>query len=184
MNDEHRDPEFEPIARLIREEEEAALAVFRRRDFGRRVMARLEESKQGKRGRFRLWKILVPTTAALFLIAAGAVLLLHRARISDSGGATRSFISVLQDLPGLAELASRRDSAPGREEDIQNIPQSIRDGLAMAGRQKANEEENVPPPKRALDVPRLSLEKKMAVLFKDRAIERVLVSVREKSKEV
>ncbi len=184
MDDKHRDAEFEAIARLIREEEEAALAGFRQRDFGRMVSARLEESKAGKRARFRPWKILIPAGAALLVMAAGSYLLLHRSGPRGTAPETGSFVAVLRELPGLLELASKPAVPPQGAREIPTAPRSIREGLTAAGRQRAGEEENAPLPKGVLDVPRLSMEKKMAILFKDKAIERVLVSIREKSKEV
>ena len=184
MDDEHRDPAFDAIERLIREEEGAALEAFRRRDFGRRVAARIEAAGGLKTGRSFPRPAFLAAAAVLLMIAAGAYFFLHRSGPRGAGRDAGRFVAVFRELPGLAELASRPAAPPRGETEILPAAASIRDGLAMAGRQKAGEEESAPLPKAAPNVPRLSLEKKMAILFKDKAIERVLVSIREKTKEV
>lgn len=184
MDDEHRDPAFDAIERLIREEEGAALEAFRRRDFGRRVAARIEAAEGIKTGRSFPRPAFLAAAAALLMIAAGAYFFLHRSGPRGAGREAGRFVAVIRELPGLSELASRPAASSQGTTEMPAVPVSIRDGLAMAGRQKAGEEESASLPNALANAPRLSLEKKMAILFRDKAIERVLVSIREKTKEV
>ena len=184
MDIEPNDPEFEEIARLIREEEEAALEIFRRRDFRRKVKARIEEVPNRSRPRDLLRRLPASAgAAALLLIAAWAVFLYHHPSAPNVGGDSGSFVAGVECLPGLADLASRQGHPRPGEGKIQGAPQSIRDVLALAQRETADERGNAPFQSGTWQVPRLSLERKMTILFKDRAIERVLVLIRKKSEE-
>ncbi|HUT08148.1 MAG TPA: hypothetical protein VMY15_04825 [Candidatus Latescibacteria bacterium] len=184
MDIETNDPEFEEIARLIQEEEKAALEIFRRRDFRREVKARIGGSPTKSRPRVLLRRLPVPAGAAvLLLIAAWAFFFNPHPPVPNTGGDSGSFVAGVEGLPGLAELASRKGHPRPGDGESQGAPQSIRDVLALAQQVRTDEGENAPPGSGNLQVPRLSLEKKMMILFKDRVIERVLVLIRKKSEE-
>lgn len=184
MDIEPSDPEFEVIARLIREEERSALETFRRRDFRREVEARIGEFSHQSRPPFLLLRRLsIPVgVAALLLIAAWAFFHPHpavRGVVEVSSG----FVSGLEGLPGMAEFASRHASREAEGGGVPEAPPSIREVLSWAQKSEPEGTGSTPPNSGILRVQRLSLERKMIILFKDRAIERVLVLIRKKSEE-
>jgi len=184
MDIEPNDPEFETITRLIQEEEKTALEIFRRRDFRRKVKARIGELPDKSGPRFLLRRLAIPVgAAALLLIAAWAVLFNWHPPFPNFEGESGSFIAGLKGLPGLAELASRQASPKPEDGEIQGVPQSIRDVLALAHQKRTDDRESAPLQPGIPQVPRLSLKRKMTILFKDKAIERVLVLIRKKSEE-
>lgn len=185
MDVEPNDPEFEEITRLIQDDEQTALEFFHRRDFRRKVKARIGELPDKRRHRFVPQRLSVPVGAAvLLLIAAWAVLFHRHTPVPNVGRESMSFVAGLEGLPGLAELALRKGRPRPGDGEIQGVPRSIRDGLALAQQRRVDEKVNGPAQPGILKVPRLSLERKMTILFKDRAIERVLVLIRKKSEEV
>jgi hypothetical protein len=185
MDIEPNDPEFEAIARLIQEEEKAALEEFRRRDFRRRVKARIGEVAEKAQPRFFSWKLAIPAgAAALVLIAAGVVLFNRRPPVLDVGEEPGSFLAGLRGLPGLAELATGQGIPGSGGEEIVAPPRWIRDVLVQAQQDQAIKREKAVLRPGLLKVPRLSMERKMTILFKEKAIERVLILVRKKSEEV
>jgi hypothetical protein len=185
MRDERNDPEFEAIARLIREEQKIALQTFRKGNFDQKLRARIEESPEKQGLGFFSRRALVPAAAAaLLLVLAGGVLLIRHRPVRDVDKESDRFAAVLSGLPGLSEWAARQSTPLPGEADVPGVTQSIRDVLASTELEETKEAGNASPPAAPLKVSRLSLQRKMAILFKERVIERVLVSLQKKSEEV
>jgi hypothetical protein len=185
MGEKWDDREFEDIAQLIREDEEQALEIFRQRNFDQKVRARIEEFPETKGFGFFSRRALIPAAVtALVLILAGAVLLIRHRPVRDVDKGSDRFAAVLAGLPGFSELAVRRGAPRPGEADVPGVTQSIRDVLASAELEEAKEAGKAPPPASSLKVSRLSLQRTMRILFEERVIERVLVSLQKKSKEV
>ena len=178
------DQEFSEISRLIREEEDRALEIFRRRNFDQKIRARIAGASKRNRSFFGQWRVVSASVAALLLIAAGTILMvIHRPSSSPQSG-PGPIAMILKDLPGISDLIRPRETVPAGASAAFGPARTVRIVLAMATRQKEEEERKAAVPTKSPRVPRLSLEKKMEILFKDRAIERVLVSIVKKSEEV
>jgi len=185
MDNEPNDPEFQEIARLIHEEETAALEAFRRQDFRRKVKDRIEAYPDRARPHLFSWKLAFPIGAAAFLlIAAGVVLFDRRPPVPYAHEATGSFLAGLRGLPRLTELAEGQGVRRAAGEEARLVPRSIQDVLSLAQERQRSERELAVERPPSLKVPRLSMEQKMTILFKERTIERVLILVRKKSEEV
>jgi hypothetical protein len=184
MGERQDDRAFEDIAGLIREDKERALERFRKGDFDQKIRARIAAVSAGERrplGR----RLLGPVSVVrLFMGAAGALLLLSRRRTTAPLGGPGRMMTVLGGLPGISELALPKEAPPPATMPTSGTAQAVRTVLALATREKEAEERMVEVPAGRPKVPRLSLEKKMEILFKDRAIERVLISICKKSEEV
>lgn len=185
MDDKPDDPEFEAIVQLIREEEEAALEAFRRRDFCRRVRSGIGEIPDREKTRRGPWKLAIPVGAtAMLLIAAWTVFSRRQTPPRDFMEAPGIFVAGLEGLPGMPGLPSRQAPQGGKAGAYSGGPPAIRGMLAWALTIEQESTGSLPRDRKILRVPRLSMERKMAILFKDRAIERVLVLIRKRSEEV
>lgn len=184
MGERWDDQEFEDVARLIREDEERALKIFRRRNFDQVLRARTAAVPEEKRGFFGRRMALPASVAALLLIAAAAVLLVTRRSTSSWPSGPGPMAEVLGGLPGISGLVMPRETVRAGETEAFGAAREVSAVLTMAARQKEEEERKAAFPPESLKAPRLSLEKKMEILFKDRAIERVLVRISRKSEEV
>jgi hypothetical protein len=178
------DRAFEEIAELIREDKEHALELFRKGNFDQELRARVAAIPEGKR-RPVVRGLLIPVSVVLLLLAAvAAVFLLWRRQAAGPLSGPGLISAVLGELPGVSELALPREPNPAGAMPAFGAARVVRTVLALAAREKEAEERKVEVPAGQSKIPRLSLEKKMEILFKDRAIERVLVSIFKKSEEV
>lgn len=184
MGEKQGDRAFEDIAGLIREDRERALERFRKGDFDRRLRARIASVSDEER-RPLVRRLLVPVSVVLlFVVAAGTLLLLTRRPTTAPPGGPGRMMTVLERLPAISELALPREAIPSATMPTSSTARAVRAVLVLAIREKEAEERMVEIPAGRPKGPRLSLEKKMEILFKDRAIERVLLSISKKSEEV
>jgi hypothetical protein len=173
------------ISRLVQEDEVRALEVFRRRDFRRRLKDRIGElSGKGERSvPSWIWSVSFGLGAVL-LVAAWVLLLRGPSPGPDIGGSRGSFVAGLRSLPGLAELASRPGASEPGVKETPAVREPIWEALVRAHQSAAGDVESEPPRGGSLKVRRLSLERKMEILFKDKVIEQVLNGLQKKSEEV
>jgi hypothetical protein len=178
------DQEFSEISRLIREEEDRALEIFRQRNFDQKIRTWIAAGSPAKRGLFGKRMAIPATIAALIVVTAGIIFVATRR--SGLGPQLRPgpMAVILGALPGSSDLAMPRATVPVGEPDAVGPARAFRLVLALATQVKEEEQRRVAVPTENLSVPRLSLEKKMEILFKDRAIERVLIRMIKKSEEV
>jgi hypothetical protein len=87
-------------------------------------------------------------------------------------------------LPGLAAVGAPVEGVSSGAASAGVAAGPVGDVLARAYAQKRAAEDQNEVPAAGAGAPQLSLKKKMEILFKDKVLERVLVSIREKSKEV
>lgn len=187
MENKAANREFEEISAVIRSEEEAALAVFRSRNFRDRVMTEWRETRKGglpapKFRRIAVWA----SASALLVVVAAAVLLVLRTPAPEQRPDFHALASVIGWLPGGASLSRDEPIGPpasGRLE-ISSLAEFIRSGLAVVETIKREEEERASPSGEPAGVSRLSLYQKMEILFKDKVIERALLLLKDPSKEV
>lgn len=178
------DQEFHQVARLIREDEERALEIFRQRNFQQSLRARIAADSPTKRGFFGQRMTIPATIAALVLIAGGTVLMVTRRPSSSPQRGPGPIAEILNDLPGITDFVMPKETIPAGATDTFGPARTFRVVLAMVTQRIRDEERKATAPTGHRSVPRLSLEKKMEILFKDRAIERVLVRMFRKSEEV
>jgi hypothetical protein len=184
MGEKWDDREFGDISGLIHEDEDRALEIFRQRNFDQKIRSRIAAVSDRKR-RFSGQRMVVPASvAALLLIAVWTVFVVIRRSTPVPQSGPGPMAVVLGDLPGISDLVMPREIISAGATDAFGAARAVRVVLAMAAQQKEEEERKAAVPTGNLRVPHLSLEKKMEILFKDRAIERVLVSILKKSEEV
>jgi hypothetical protein len=184
MAEKWDDREFEDVARLIQEDADRALEIFRQRNFDQKIRTRIAAVSDRKR-RFSGLSMAVPVSVAvLLLIAIGTVLVVTRRSSSGPQRGPDPMAVILNDLPGISDFVMPRETIPAGATDAFGAARTVGIVLAIATRQKEEEERKAAVPTGNLRVRPLSLEKKMEILFKDRAIERVLVSILKKSEEV
>lgn len=178
--------DFEDIRRLVKAETDEALRRFRAGNFEAKLRARFAPPDRAAGGPpkrlLRLRPLSVPALAAalLLLLAVGAFLLFHREQ-QGAGGETAMFVKAVGMFPGLEGLAA--GSAGAAPEGGPASADPFARVLAQAYHERRAEEDRTAPAAGPA-VPHFSLKKKMEILFKDRALERVLLSIHEKSKEV
>jgi hypothetical protein len=177
----------ELIHRIIDEEIASALEAFREGGFETTVRKGFLEEQERPRRRFIRCRR--PAFAGLLGLAAlfvTAVLILRPPRSSflltaDDVGA---LLSILDKTTG-AEILSgagvplpdRREASPDPRDPFVRLLGSLRDagsGLEPAG----------PPGPAKAPAPRLSFREKIRVLYRDKVIERALLAVFDKTKEV
>ena len=183
MKSDQRVTEFPDNLRdLIRRDTDEGLARFRRRDFEASLKRRLGPAPKSPRHHFFIFQR-APFLAMIFMAAViGAVVLwLDRGSPQSSAGAlvdAASLMVILQDTPGLANLGEF-PLLPPRDA----VPNSTAASL-IAGRLSSAIQAAVPaPPAVSAPAPRTSLEQKMEILDRDRAIERALAPFQDKFKE-
>ena len=169
------------IADLVRDEEEAALAWFRSRDFPARVAGAWRERGRdaGRRPALR-WAV----AAAVLIVAGAALLLVRRPGPPGRGPGFEALAGMLDGLPGGRALAAgdavRPAPTPGA-----GPAGAVLSALAGAmERPGGDEAPAVAIGGAAPSGPRLSLRRKMKILFGDRVIERVFLLLKDSSKEV
>jgi hypothetical protein len=178
------DSAFEEIGKLISEDKERALRSFRQGRFEQKVRSGIAVGVERKRSRSGRKAAVLASVASLILVAAGAVLFLFRRSNPIPQGGPGPMMAVLEELPGISDLVMPRETFPAEATDALGPAQAFRIVLTTSTQQKEEEERRVSAPTENLIAPRLSLEKKMEILFKDKAIERVLVRIFKKSEEV
>jgi hypothetical protein len=183
---ESRD-DFEDIRRLVSAETDEALRRFRAGNFEAKLRARIAAADraagEAPKRFFRLRPLAVSAVAAalILLLAGGAFLVLRHGRKGGDDAAV--FVKGFGRLPGLESVMAGPAGVPdhGRTASASSGPMARVLGQAYEEK-KAEEDRTVPVAAPA--APRLSLKKKIEILFKDRVLERVLSSIHEKSKEV
>jgi len=179
--------EFEEISALIRDEEEAALAAFRSGDFPGAVMKKWRESRQDEAPRPKIRRAAVwASAAALLIVAVSAILLVRRAPAPEERPGLQIIASVLGGLPGGASLGREEPAGPGDGVPVgaTGLAESVLSALAAAEGTGRRHGELAHPDAGAAPAPRLSLDRKMEILFRDRVIERVFLLLKDPSKEV
>jgi len=185
MKNKLTDHDFKDISALIRQEEEDALAFFRTRDFRDRVETRLKEAAGGKRPPIHSQIRAVPVLAAfLVLIIAGIFFSILKRPGAGPPPEFRALASALGQLPGFSHPPGWEWTASPGQTGSSRLAESVQEALVRAGQLKREEEDRISIPAGAGRVPRLSLEQKMEILFKEKAIERVLSQFKYDSKEV
>jgi hypothetical protein len=178
--------DLEDLRRLVSAEKEEALTRFREGDFEAKLRARIAAADRAAgwapKGLRRLRPLAVPSliAALVLLLAVGAFLVFRRGQ-QGAGGETAIFVKAVGMFPGLEGLAAGpAGAAPGGGPASADPFARV---LAQAYHERRAEEDRTAPAAGPA-VPHFSLKKKMEILFKDRALERVLLSIHEKSKEV
>jgi len=184
MGEKWDDPEFKDITELIREDKEQALQSLRQGNFEQKIRSRVAALPIREHGFFEHQMVVPASIAALFLVAAGAVLLFSRRPTTVPQSGPSPMTVILRELPGISDLATPRESLPAGAPHAFGVARAVRTVLALATQQKEEEERKSFVPGSFPKVPHLSLEKKMEILFKEKPIERVLVSILRKSEEV
>jgi hypothetical protein len=185
MKNEPTNHEFEDVSALIRKEEEEALAFFRMRDFRKRVETRLEEEAGGKRSSILSRTRAVPVAAtALVAIVAGIFFLLLEYHGARTRPEFRALASALGRLPGFSHPPELERTMPREKIGTSRLAESVRLVLVSTEKIKRDAEQEFSVPAGPVKVPHLSLDQKMEILFKERAIERALLLFKGDSKEV
>jgi hypothetical protein len=185
MKNEQTNHDFENISALIRKEEEEALAFFRMRDFRKRVETRLEEEASGKRPSILSRKRAVPVAATVLVaIMAGIFFLLLEHPGAGPPPEFRALASALGRLPGFSHPPELKWTMPREKTGTSRLAKSVRLVLVSTEKIKRDAEREVSVPAGPVKVPHLSLDQKMEILFKERAIERALLLFKGDSKEV
>jgi hypothetical protein len=185
MTNKDTDQELEGISELIRHEEEDALAFFRTRNFRDRVEARLKDTAGDRKPAYLFQRRAVPfLAAALALIVAGAYLFVLKGPASGPSPEFSDLAAGLSQLPGLSHPPGKGWTALPGQTGTSQLAESVRLVLVSAEKTKREEEQEISIPAGTGKVPRLSLDQKMEILFKERAIERALLLFKGGSKEV
>jgi hypothetical protein len=180
--------ELDEISALVREEKNAALAAFRSRDFRSLVMRRWREGagpSPGRRPNVRP-AMVAAAAAGLLIVAAALFFLVRQAPGPGRRPAFQTLASVLGSLPGGVTLSREETAAPAASglSDPSALAVSVRSALGAGQRTGETDRALEDPPGRALPTTPTSLYRKMEILFKDRVIERTLLSLKDPSKEV
>ncbi|OGD09009.1 MAG: hypothetical protein A2Y86_05865 [Candidatus Aminicenantes bacterium RBG_13_62_12] len=184
MNKKMDDRDFEEIGRLIQNEVDEALRVFRSKDLGERLRARIAADERAVKAKSFLRKISVPAAVATLLTVSVALFLLNVHRPPAPNHVhPRLFAAVLRQLPSFSRPAAESPSSPAGEVGMSGAGGGFQSALASAERRKEEEERETPLRADGPRVPVLSLKKKMEILYKDKVIERALVLLIGKSKE-
>jgi hypothetical protein len=179
--------DLEKIDGLIRAEIGQALDHFRAGDFEARVRRRLAAAEKPSRGRAPfLVKSAVPAAGAVLLaILAGVIAIVDPGRKPvrtpiDAG----LFATVLRELPPFARAAL--NPSAGRPPAKETAPGAgaIANVLGSAGSRPEGGVGEAGSGDTAPKAPHLTMKKRMEILFKDKVIERVLLSCAPRSKEV
>jgi hypothetical protein len=180
MNKKTDVQDFEEIDRLIHDEVGQALKKFRAGDFEGRVRRRIVAEPGPAKGIAFLAKIAVPVAAILVLAISAAVYIFNPSRSSlpapiDPG----DFAAVLSRFPSFSRPLSELPSRAAAEAVLSEAGRAFTSVLASAGGADQGErgsEEASPirtaPPRAA----RLTMRERMEILFRDKVIERVLLS--------
>jgi|GEM_PF-1218863 len=190
MNNDNRKSRPDAIERLIADEEAAALAEFRTKDFPALVERRIaEETRAGVRPRASLAsRLLRPAAiAAAAALLCGIIAFFVLPRSSSSGGAAAMIQKALLGMPGLQEL-DRTTVADPEAANISGgasrfsfaaVLAAAREEIVAGGH--AGTGSAAPDGKRR--APRLSLREQYEILIIEKSVERVLTQLANKFKE-
>jgi hypothetical protein len=178
---------FEEVERLIRIEEEMALAEFRRSGFPGRVKARLEELP-GRRDtspiRRKIFSPVPVLVLTLVVLGAVAVTVFRASAPLMNARAYRAVLEVLEEAPAFQPASSvrpARTAATGSDfswaDPLARLLSRIDKQSSAAGPGSS------PPPSGRTSAP-LSRRERMRLLYGDKVIERALILISEKAKEV
>ncbi len=183
MKTDLTDHDFEEISALIREEEEDALAFFRARNFRDRVENRLRMAA-GKESIIHSQRRALPVFAtALVLIIAGLLILILNRNRTGPPPEFGTLASALSQLPGFSHLPGREWTPPPDQTGTSRLAESVQQALVIAEHAKREMERLIIIPVGTGKTPHLSLDQKLEILFKERAIERALLLFKDDSKE-
>jgi hypothetical protein len=186
-NDENQEP-GDVIQKLVAAEEEEAFRRFRDRDFSARVIALVRAEEKGRRPSSFWQKIPVAAwTGAALLVLGAAIALIIGVPRGPRITTMQTIEDFLRQTPGVQGLLNQPAVAELNPDEIPSgFEKSILKTLAATGEERAGERsvgsETTPALERS-KVPRLDLEKTYEILIQEKAIERVLSSLK-KSKEV
>jgi hypothetical protein len=184
MKDEPAGPDFERVSALIEKEEEDGLAFFRARDFRQGIERRLEAV--GRKEATSLLRTRAVPVLAIVLVAvlAGAYFLLVRRPAAAPAPEFKTLASALAQLPGLSPSPGWELPVPAEKAGTFGVAESVRQALVRAEQSKSEEGKSFSVPMDKGEVPRLSLDEKMEILFQEKVIERALLLFSTDSKEV
>lgn len=180
--------DFEEVRRLVSAETEEALRRFRAGNFEAKLRARIAASDReaGRAPKRFLWlrPLGVPAlvTALVLLLAGGAFLIIRHGR-QAAAGEYGMFVKAVGMLPGLESIAAGPAGVPLRARPVPDSVGPVASVLGQAYEEKKAEEDRTAPATSPV-APHFSLKRKVEILFKDRVLERVLLSIHERSKEV
>ena len=179
------DDDFEDVSALIKKEEEDALAFFRTGNFKQRLEIRLREIPGDKRQAFPFWRMAVPVLALVLVVIMAGIFFFIRKRPGAVPPSERTALAAaLRQLPGFSHPPAWEWTAAPGQTGTSRLAESVRLVLVAAEQIKKEEERRVSIPAGTGKVPRLSLDQKMEILFKERVIERALLLIKDDSKEV
>ncbi|MDH4271824.1 MAG: hypothetical protein OEW18_07590 [Candidatus Aminicenantes bacterium] len=185
MNNDIKDHDLETISALIRQEEEDALTFFRSRNFRDGIERRLKEGTGGKKPTALSQIRSVPVlTGVLVVVIAAILLLILKGPGTAPAPEFKALASALGRLPGFSPHPGREWTVPQGQPGTSRLAESIRQTLITAEQTKREEERAISIPAGTSRVPRLSLDQKMEILFKEKAIEHALLLFKGDSKEV
>jgi len=180
--------DLEKIDRLVHAEVVQALEKFRAGDFEGRVYRRIAAEPRPAKGIMFPAKIAVLVAAVLVLAISAAVTIFNPSRSPlpvpiDPG----DFAAVLSRLPSFSRPASELPSRPAAEAFLSEAGRAFTSVLASAGgaeqAEQGAEEGHAVRPAPPRPAP-LTMRKRMEILFRDKVIERVLLSCAHRTKEV
>ena len=184
MKNDLINPGFEEISVLIRQEEEDALAFFRTRNFKDRLETRLQETASDKKQAVLIRRMAVPVLAAVVvLIMVGILFFILKRPGAGPPPEFKALASALRQLPGFSHPPGWEWTAAPGQTGTSRLAESVRLVLVSAEKIKRKGEQGISIPAGTGKVPRLSLDQKMELLFKERVIERALLLFKDDSKE-
>jgi hypothetical protein len=185
MNKDIKDHDLETISALIQQEEEDALEFFRSRNFRGGIERRLKEAAGRRKPTIHLQRRPVPLLTGVLVVALIGILFLI---LKGPGPAPppefEALAFALGQLPGFSPHPGREWTAPQGQTGTSRLAESVQLVLVSAAKIKKQQEQRISIPAGPVKVPRLSLDQKMEILFKEKAIERALLLFKADSKEV
>lgn len=180
MNKTTAPHDFEEIDRLIRAEVGEALSRFRAGDFEGRVRRRALAEEGPGRGILLLAKLAIPGAAVLALAVLASVLLFGPGRPPlRTPIDPADFAAVLGLLPAFSAAPPPQTSGEPEPSAAGRMLTGVLSTFGEMGRAEPVEAGSCP-----RRVAPLTMKERMEILFKDKVIERVLLSCASRSKEV
>ena len=190
MDNDLKKAREDELRTLVQEDQDRALAAFRKGDFEARVRARIAKTAAEPR---RHWTVLrsfsAPAVALAFVIIAVAVAaaIMFRPRPSPhlwTAGDIRGLRAALEASPALKVLSEPRTQEAARPGSQAENASSFERTLGLLRAEKQTLETEAAPDLAERPVRRLSFRDRVRILYRDRVIERALLLAIEKSKEV
>jgi len=190
MNNDNRESQPDPIKRLIADEEAAALAEFRTKDFSALVQRRIaKEARDGRKRRASFFgRLLRPAAiAAAAALVCAVVVFLVLPRGSSSNETAAMIQRVLLGMPGL-QPPDRRTPTDSEAAGVSGGAFSFSFAAVLAaahGEITGGERGRAgsSPPGGERRAPHLSLQEKYEILIIEKSVERVLTQLANKFKE-